>query len=130
VIDYLHEDFTKNGKTYDVIFDAVGKHSFRRCEGSLKRGGTYLPTDNFENVVLTLRPRPRDGKRVLFLAGVAGDAVPFLRNLVEAGEFRPVIDRTYPFDEMVEAVRYVETEQKVGNVILTIAETRDRASSG
>jgi NADPH:quinone reductase-like Zn-dependent oxidoreductase len=121
VIDYTHEDFTKNGQAYDVILDAVGKHLFRHCEGSLKQGGAYLPTDKFENLVLALRPRPRDGKRVIFPPGVARDDVPFLKDLVEAGEFRPVIDRTYPFEDMVEAVRYVETEQKVGNVILTIA---------
>jgi NADPH:quinone reductase-like Zn-dependent oxidoreductase len=121
VIDYTHEDFTKNGETYDVIFDAVGKHSFRLSEGSLKPGGAFLPTDKFENMVLALRPRPRDGKRVLFLARIGADDVSFLKSLVEAGEFRPVIDRTYPLEDVVEAVRYVETEQKVGNVILTVA---------
>src|SRR2546421_625600 len=54
VIDYTQEDFTKNGQTYDVIFDAVGKHSFRRCKGSLKRGGSYLATDGFQNLILAL----------------------------------------------------------------------------
>jgi NADPH:quinone reductase-like Zn-dependent oxidoreductase len=120
VIDYTREDFTKDGVIYDVIFDAVGKHSFRRCEGSLKPGGTYLPTDKFENLVLALRPRPRDGKRVIFPPNVAKDDVQFLKGLVEAGEFRPVIDRTYAFEDVVEASRYVETEQKVGNVILAM----------
>ena len=121
VLDYTLEDFTRSGETYDVILDAVGKHSFRRCERSLKPGGVYLPTDKFENVILAMRPRPRDRKRVLFLPRIGRDDVEFLRGLVEAGEFRPVIDRTYLFDEVVEAARYVDTEQKVGNVILNVA---------
>jgi NADPH:quinone reductase-like Zn-dependent oxidoreductase len=120
VIDYTIEDFTKNGEIYDVIFDAVGKHSFRLCEASLKPGGVYLPTDKVENVILAARPLPRDRKRVIFPPGATRDDVPFLEGLVEAGEFRPVIDRTYPFDEVVEAARYVDTEQKVGNVILNV----------
>jgi NADPH:quinone reductase-like Zn-dependent oxidoreductase len=121
VIDYTREDFTKNGEIYDVIFDAVGKHSFRQCEGSLKPGGKYLPTDKFENMVLALRPMPRDGKKVMFLVAAQRDDVQFLKGLIEAGEFRPVIDRTYSFEEIVEAARYVDTEQKVGNVILNVA---------
>jgi NADPH:quinone reductase-like Zn-dependent oxidoreductase len=121
VIDYTLEDFTKNGELYDVIFDAVGKHSFRRCEGSLKQGATYLPTDKFENMVLAMRPLPRDGKTVKFLVAAQRDDVQFLKGLIEAGEFRPVIDRTYAFEDVVEAARYVDTEQKVGNVILNIA---------
>jgi NADPH:quinone reductase-like Zn-dependent oxidoreductase len=121
VIDYTLEDFTKNGEVYDVVLDAVGKHSFRLCERSLKRGGVFLPTDKVENVILALRPLPRDGKRVIFPPGVFRDDVSFLKGLVEAGEFRPVVDRTYPFEEVVEAARYVDTEQKVGNVILEVA---------
>lgn len=121
LIDYTLEDFTKNGVIYDVILDAVGKHSFRRCEGSLKRGGFYLPTDKAENVVLAMRPLPRDRKRVIFTPTIRRDDVRFLKGLVDSGEFRPVVDRTYPFEEVVEATRYVETERKVGNVMLTIA---------
>ena len=121
VIDYTLEDFTKTGELYDVIFDAVGKHSFRRCEGSLKPGGLFLPTDKVENLVLAMRPLPRDRKRVLFPLNVRPDDVSFLKGLVEGGEFRPIVDRTYPFDRVVEAARYVDTEQKVGNVILEVA---------
>ena len=120
LIDYTLEDFTKNGETYDVILDAVGKHSFRRCERSLKPGGVYLPTDKLENVILAMRPVPRDRKRVLFLPRMDKDEVTFLKSLVEAGEFRAVIDRTYRFEEIVQAARYVDTEQKVGNVVLTL----------
>src|SRR5258707_1654607 len=66
VIDYTQEDFTRNGQTYDVIFDAVGKHSFRRCKGSLKAGGIYLPTDGFENFILALLPSRQGAKRGAF----------------------------------------------------------------
>jgi NADPH:quinone reductase-like Zn-dependent oxidoreductase len=120
VVDYTLEDFTRNGETYDVILDAVGKQSFRRCEGSLKPRGVYLATDRFENAILALRPLPREGKRVIFVPRIHQDDVQFLKRLVEAGEFRPVVDRTYPLEDVVEAARYVDTEQKVGNVILNI----------
>jgi len=122
VIDYTKEDFTKNGQTYDVIFDAVGKHSFKRSQGSLEPGGVYLPTDGFENLVLALwTPRFGD-KKVVFQIPPrqTKQDVLFLKQLVEAGKFRPVIDRTYALEDVVEATRYVETEQKTGNVVLTV----------
>ncbi len=116
VIDYTKEDFTKNGQTYDVIFDAVGKHSFRRCRGSLEPGGIYLPTDGFVNLLLAVvTPRLR-GKKVLFQIPPrqTKQDVLFLKELIEAGKYRPVIDRRYPLQDVV------ETEQKTGNVVLTI----------
>jgi NADPH:quinone reductase-like Zn-dependent oxidoreductase len=122
VIDYTQEDFTKNGQTYHVIFDAVGKHSFKRSQGSLEPGGMYLPTDGFENLVLALwTPRFGD-KKVVFQIPPrqTKQDVLFLKQLVEAGKFRPVIDRTYALEDVVEATRYVETEQKTGNVVLTV----------
>jgi NADPH:quinone reductase-like Zn-dependent oxidoreductase len=122
VIDYTKEDFTKSGQRYHVIFDAVGKHSFKRCQGSLEPGGMYLPTDGFENLVLALwTPRVGD-KKVVFQIPPrqTKQDVLFLKQLVEAGKFRPVIDRTYALDDVVEATRYVETEQKTGNVVLTV----------
>jgi NADPH:quinone reductase-like Zn-dependent oxidoreductase len=122
VIDYTQEDFTKNGQTYHVIFDAVGKHSFKRCQDSLEPGGMYLPTDGFENLVLALwTPRFGD-KKVVFQIPPrqTKQDVLFLKQLVEAGKFRPVIDRTYALEDVVEATRYVETEQKTGNVVLTV----------
>jgi NADPH:quinone reductase-like Zn-dependent oxidoreductase len=122
VIDYTQEDFTKNGQTYHVIFDAVGKQSFKRCRGSLEPGGMYLPTDGFENLVLALwTPRFGD-KKVVFQIPPrqTKQDVHFLKQLVEAGKFRPVIDRTYALEDVVEATRYVETEQKTGNVVLTV----------
>jgi len=122
VIDYTQEDFTKNGQTYDVIFDAVGKHSFRRCKGSLKRGGSYLATDGFQNLMLALWTSRIGDKKVLFKLPprYTQKDVLFLKELIEAGRYRAVIDRCYPLEDVVEATRYVETEQKTGNVVLTI----------
>jgi NADPH:quinone reductase-like Zn-dependent oxidoreductase len=122
VIDYLQEDFTKNGQTYDVILDAVGKHSFRRCKGSLKPGGVYLPTDGFWNVALWLVHKRVGEKKVVFELPprFRKQDVLFLKGLLESGEYRPVIDRTYPLEQVVEATKYVETQQKTGNVVLTV----------
>jgi NADPH:quinone reductase-like Zn-dependent oxidoreductase len=122
VIDYMQEDFTQNGETYDVIFDAVGKHSFSRCRGSLKRGGAYVATDGFQNLFLALWTSRIGDKRVLFPIPphYTKKNVLFLKDLIEAGTYRAVIDRTYPLEDVVEATRYVETEQKTGNVVLTI----------
>ncbi len=128
VVDYTQEDFTKNGETYDVIFDAVGKHTFRRCRGSLKRGGVYLATDlGFlaQNPVLALVTRRIGDKRVRFpIPRYTKKDVLFLRELIEAGEYRAVIDRRYPLEQVVEASRYVETGQKTGNVVLTVGGDR------
>jgi len=122
VLDYTKEDFTRNGQTYDVIFDAVGKHSFRRCEGSLKRGGRYLATDGLRNLILALWTSRFGDKKVVFSIPprYTKQDVLFLKGLIEAGSYRAVIDRCYPLEDVVEAARYVETEQKTGNVILTI----------
>ena len=122
VIDYTQEDFTQNGQTYNVIFDAVGKQSFRRCRGSLEPGGIYLPTDGFANLIWALWPSRSGDKKVVFQIPPrqTKQDVLFLKGLIEAGKFRPVIDRRYPLDEVVDATRYVETEQKTGNVVLTV----------
>jgi NADPH:quinone reductase-like Zn-dependent oxidoreductase len=121
VIDYTREDFTKNGETYDVVFDAVGKLTFRRCKGSLKPGGIYIATDGLRNFPLSLWTKRFGDKRVsLPLPDWKREDILFLKQLVEAGEYRPVIDRRYPLDDVVEATRYVETGQKVGNVVLTL----------
>ena len=100
VIDYTKEDFTKSGETYDVIFDAVGKTSPSRCKSSLKKKGSYLsiksPTsEKTENLI-------------------------FLKELVEAGELKSVIDRRYPLEQISEAHRYVDTGHKKGNVVITV----------
>jgi 2-desacetyl-2-hydroxyethyl bacteriochlorophyllide A dehydrogenase len=124
VIDYTREDFTKNGQTYDVVFDAVGKHSFRRCRRSLKPGGFYIETDlgfMWHVPILALLTRWMGSKKVtLGLTRYTKADVLFLKELIEAGEYRAVIDRRYPLEDVVEATRYVETGQKTGNVVLTI----------
>ena len=128
IVDYTQEDFTKNGQTYDVIFDAVGKHSFRRCRGSLKRGGSYLATDGLQNLMLALWTSRIGDKKVIFSIPprYTKKDVIFLKELIEAGEYRAVIDRRYLLEDVVEATRYVETEQKTGNVVLTIDAGRAR----
>ena len=122
VVDYTREDFTKNGQTYDVIFDAVGKHSFARCRGSLKWGGSYLATDGFRNLIMALWTSRIGDKRVLFSLPprYTKNDVLFLKELIEAGRYRAVIDRCYALEDVIDATRYVETEQKTGNVVLTI----------
>ena len=124
VIDYTKEDFTKNGERYDVVFDAVGKHSFRRCRGSLKPGGTYLETDlgfMWHVPPLALLSRWIGDKRVtLPIPKYTKENVLFMKELVEAGEYRPVLDRTYRLEEVIEATRFVETGQKTGNVVLSV----------
>ena len=122
VIDYTQEDFTKNGKTYHVIFDAVGKHAFKRCRDSMEPGGIYLPTDGAVNLFLALMPKRKGAKRVVFQIPPRQPVadVLLLKKLVEDGKYRPVIDRRYPLEDVIEAARYVETEQKTGNVVLTL----------
>ena len=129
VIDYLEEDFTKNGQTYDAIIDAVGKYSFLRGRRSLKRGGVYVPTDlgpfMLETIAMLLATRWVGDKRVkMAIARRNKDDVLFLKELIEAGKFRAVIDRRYPLEQVVEAHSYVETWQKTGNVVLTISGDR------
>jgi len=122
VIDYTREDFTANGQTYDVIFDAVGKHSFGRCRDSLNPGGIYLATDQLRNLVLALWTEHVGDKKVVFPIPprYTKQDVVFLKGLMEAGQYRAVIDRRYPLADVAEACRYVETEQKTGNVVLTV----------
>jgi NADPH:quinone reductase-like Zn-dependent oxidoreductase len=123
VIDYTQEDFTKNGRTYDVIFDAVGKQSFSRCKGSLKPGGAYVATDGLGNILLALWTARIGDRKVLFPIPphYTKENVLLIKELIEAGKFRAVIDRRYPLEDVVEATRYVETEQKTGNVVLTVS---------
>jgi NADPH:quinone reductase-like Zn-dependent oxidoreductase len=124
VIDYLQEDFTKNGKTYDIVFDSVGKHSFRRCRSSLKPGGIYLETDLgfmwHVPILALLTRRIGDKKVTLGIGKYTKQDVLFLKELIESGAYRAVIDRSYPLERVVEATRYVETQQKTGNVVLTV----------
>jgi NADPH:quinone reductase-like Zn-dependent oxidoreductase len=126
VIDYRQQDFTNNGQTYDAIIDAVGKYSFRRGRRSLKPGGVYIATDGgrffVETIGLLIATRWVGSKRVRGAIGrrIKADVL-LLKELIEAGKYRAVVDRRYPMDQAVEAHRYVEGWHKAGNVVLTIS---------
>jgi NADPH:quinone reductase-like Zn-dependent oxidoreductase len=121
VIDYTQKDFTKNGETYDVIVDAVGKHSFRRCRRSLNPGGIYIATDGLRNIFWVLWTSRIGNKKLRFaVPRSTKKEILFLKELIEAGEYRAVIDRRYPLEDVVAATRYVETQQKTGNVVITV----------
>jgi NADPH:quinone reductase-like Zn-dependent oxidoreductase len=126
LIDYTTEDFTKDRQRYDVVFDAVGKSSFARCKRLLEPGGIYLSTDLGPfpwNPVLALVTPLLGGRKVLFPIPPKHDqaGVRQLAELLGVGAFRPVIDRRYPMDRIVEAYRYVETGRKIGNVVIAVA---------
>jgi NADPH:quinone reductase-like Zn-dependent oxidoreductase len=100
VFDYTKEDFTKSGETYDVIFDAVGKTSRSHCKGLLKKNGIFLTTNGLEKI--------------------KDEDLTFLKDLIEKGKLKPVIDRRYSWEQIVEAHRYVDKGHKKGNVVITV----------
>ena len=124
VIDYLKQDFTQLNARFDVVFDAVGKSSFRKCLPLLKKRGIYMSTElgfMSQNPFLALITPLFGGKKLLFpIPEISKKDVEFLKELVANRRFRPVIDRSYPLEQVVEAYRYVETGMKTGNVIITI----------
>jgi hypothetical protein len=120
VIDYVREDFTKNGEAYDVIFDVAGKSPFARSIKSLKKGGRYiLANPGLSHIVRGLWTSLSSGRKVIIGgSNYRNEDLLFLRELIEAGEIRPVVDRRYPLEQMAEAHRYVETGQKKGSVVI------------
>jgi NADPH:quinone reductase-like Zn-dependent oxidoreductase len=127
MIDYTQEDFTKSGETYDIIFDTVGKISFSRCRGALTKNGVYLTTVPMPGTMLhVLLTSIAGGKKARFAAAGLRPAAKkakdllFLKELIEAGQLKAVIDRHYPLEQMAEAHRYVETGHKKGNVVITV----------
>jgi NADPH:quinone reductase-like Zn-dependent oxidoreductase len=120
VIDYLQEDFRRYGVRYDVIFDAVGKQSFLRCRRSLKPRGIYVASDGLRNLLFPLVTWMGGRRARIGIAKYRQEDVVLLKELIEAGKYRAVIDRRYPLEDVREATRYVETHQKTGNVILTV----------
>ena len=125
VIDYTAEDFTKDTQTYDVVLDAVGKSSFGRTKRLLKPGGIYLSSDFgplAQNPILALITPLFGGKRVMFpIPRDDQEMARYFKGLLESGAFKPVIDRRYRLDQIVEAYTYVETGQKTGNVVISVA---------
>ncbi|HEV7718294.1 MAG TPA: NAD(P)-dependent alcohol dehydrogenase [Arsenicitalea sp.] len=124
VVDYSKEDFTRNGESYDIILDTTGSAPFSRVEPVLKAGGRLAA------VLATLslnppRPSRASGKKII--AGVAAlrpDDMQTLAKLAQAGEFRPVIDRSYPLEQAAKAHAYVDSGRKRGNVVLTVGQSR------
>lgn len=122
VIDYTQEDFTRGDEPYDLIFDTVGKSSFGRCKRVLKPNGRYLATVLSPTIVAQAAwTALRGGRRVVSGMSVEKKAaLAFLTGLIEEGRLRPVIDRRYPLEQIVEAHRYVERGHKKGNVVITV----------
>jgi NADPH:quinone reductase-like Zn-dependent oxidoreductase len=124
VIDYTTEDFTRDEQVYDVVLDAVGKSSFGRCRRLLKPGGIYLSTDLGPlslNPMLALTTPLFGRRKVMFpLPKQDPDMGRHFKELIESGAFKPLIDRRYPLDQIVEAYRYVEMGQKLGNVVISV----------
>jgi len=124
VIDYTKEDFTNINHIFDVVFDAVGKSSFRKCKPLLEKRGIYMSTElgnMSQNPFLAIITPLFGDKKVLFpLPTINKEDVVFLKELVETGNYKPVIDRSYPLEQIVEAYRYVESGKKTGNVVLNV----------
>ncbi|MDP1897164.1 MAG: NAD(P)-dependent alcohol dehydrogenase [Sulfurimicrobium sp.] len=122
VIDYTKEDFTQNGETYDVIVDTAGTAPFSRSKASLKEGGRLLMVLGGLPDMLRIPWQSMTSSKKVIAGPAAGRAedLRFLAGLAEAGEFKPFIDRRYPFEQIAEAHRYVDTGRKKGNVIITL----------
>ncbi|MEM7345753.1 MAG: zinc-binding dehydrogenase, partial [Chloroflexota bacterium] len=125
-IDYTKEDFTKNGQTYDIIFDTVGKRSFSQCRNSLTPNGIYLDAAKPVTFIPMIWTSLLGGKKAIMSAtyvrstqAIRKDLI-FLATLIEQGQIKAIIDRRYPLEEMAEAHRYVETGRKKGNVVITM----------
>ncbi len=124
VIDYTKEDFTKLTGSYDFIFDAVGKSSFLKSKHLLKKGGIYFSTElgfAYANPIFALLGLKFDGKKVIFpIPKDDKEQILFFKKLIEEGHYRAIIDKTYPFEQIAEAYKYVLTGEKTGNVVVTL----------
>lgn len=122
VIDYTQEDFTKNHNSYDVILDVVGKSSFSKSIQALRENGRYLIANpHLSYMIQGLWLSRRSSKKVII--GPANQTIEdliVLKELIEAGKIKTVIDRRYPLEQIVEAHRYVDSGQKAGNVVITM----------
>jgi NADPH:quinone reductase-like Zn-dependent oxidoreductase len=130
VIDYTKEDFTELDEVFDIVFDAAGKSSFSKCRKILKEGGIYLTTIPAPSAILgALLPSAKGAKKAGFMAtglrqqNIKAKDLAFLIEMIEAGKYRAIIDRTYPLEQIVEAHKYVERGRKKGSVVITISHT-------
>lgn len=128
VIDYKNEDFTKSSETYDIIFDAAGKSSYGRCQHILKENGIYLSTVLSPSIVLNMlwtsivgRKKAKIAFAGLRPASEQAKDLRFLTQLMESGQLKAIVDRSYPLAQMAEAHRYVDTGRKKGSVVITVA---------
>jgi len=118
VIDYSKDDFTRSGQTYDIIFDAVMKSSFSRCKSSLKQRGVFITVD--WPLLQALWTSIVGSRKVVFGTANRIEDLSFLRELIEAGKIKSVIDRCYPLEQTAEAHKYVDKGRKKGNVVITV----------
>jgi NADPH:quinone reductase-like Zn-dependent oxidoreductase len=126
VVDYTQEDFAERGEVCDIIFDVVGRASLSRCSKVLREQGTFLLANPASQIIPALWTRSTSNKKVILqtASGTVED-LRFLRGLIEADKITTVIDRTYPLEQTVDAHRYVETGQKKGNVVITVAHSHE-----
>jgi NADPH:quinone reductase-like Zn-dependent oxidoreductase len=122
VIDYTKEDFTQTGETYDLIFDILGKSSFSQCKNSLKQNGIYLLASfKMKPLFQMLWTKMFGSQKVICaLASEKSEDLVFIKELIEMGKFKSIIDKCYPLEQAAEAHRYAESGLKKGNVVITI----------
>ena len=124
VIDFTKEDFTQSTKQYDVILDAVGKSTFLKCKKILKKGGVYFSSElgpYSQNIWLSLFTPMFCNRKVKFpIPSDSKKDIEFLKEIIENGHFKAIVDRIYPLSEIIEATTYVESGQKTGNVVIEI----------
>jgi NADPH:quinone reductase-like Zn-dependent oxidoreductase len=124
VIDYTKNDYAKAGQTFDFVFDAVGKTSFGACKPVLNKNGIYISTElgkHSENIFLALFTSLFSTKKVMFpIPTITKADVIHLKQLVETGKYKPVIDKHYTLNQIIDAYKYVESGQKIGNVIIRL----------
>ncbi len=127
VIDYTKEDFTESGETYDVIFDVIGKSSFSRCLSLLNEEGVFLLANPKISLINREKRTAKKNDKKVISGNISTtkemiERLNFLKELIEAGEIKSVIDRRYPLEQIIEAHRYVEEGQKTGNIVINVAE--------
>jgi NADPH:quinone reductase-like Zn-dependent oxidoreductase len=127
VIDYTQDDFTQNGETYDLIFDVLGKSSFRKCKNSLKENGYYLLASfKMGDVLQMIKTKLRGSKKVICaITSESGEDLKEMKKQIEAGKFKAIIDKQFPLEQTAEAHKYVESGNKKAYVVITMGHHTD-----